>query len=416
MFALPSAFLIGSATAAHQIEGGNVNADLWVQEWAPATGFVEPSGDACDSYHRYGEDIALLADAGLNSYRFSIEWSRIEPELGFFSRAALDHYRRMLEACVARGITPMVTLQHFTAPRWFPRTGGWASPDSAGRFARYAERVMQHLGDLVPYVCTINESNILATIFNVGIAPAGNREHSLLHDTSRSAATTDESLMAARDVSGTGMGGWPHPEVAVMAAAHRAAFNAIKSVRSEIQVGWSLALIDLQAVEGGEERQRNALQKAQLDWLDVSSHDDFVGVQTYSRERMSADGLLPRPEGARQTLTGWEFYPQALEHTLRLAADRAKVPMYVTENGIATGDDSERIEYTTEALRAMGRCMADGLDVRGYFHWTLLDNFEWVSGYEPTFGLIEVDRSNFRRTPKPSLAWLGNIARTLTLP
>jgi beta-glucosidase len=417
MTALPSGFLFGSATAGHQIEGGNVNADLWPKEWAAGSMFTEPSGDACDSYHRYGEDIALLAAAGLNAYRFSVEWSRIEPELGWYSRAALDHYKRMLETCHAHGVTPMVTLHHFTAPRWFGRVGGWGGDGAAERFARYAERVTQHMGDLMPYVCTINEANILSTIFNVGMAPAGERDHSLLGDDDHSAlAEVAANIAEARETPEAGMGGWPHPEVSVMAAAHHAARSAIKAVRPDTKVGWSLALIDVQAVEGGEERCANAVKAAQLDWLDVSVDDDFVGVQTYSRERMSADGLLPRPEGSEQTLTGWEFYPVALEHTLRLAAEKAKVPLYVTENGIATGDDSRRIAYTTGALQAMGRCIDDGLDVRGYFHWTLLDNFEWVSGFRPTFGLIAVNRETFERTPKPSLAWLGNIARTGVLP
>ncbi len=417
MTALPIGFLFGSATAGHQIEGGNINADLWPKEWAVGSMFTEPSGDACDSYHRYGEDIALLAGAGLNAYRFSVEWSRIEPELGWYSRAALDHYQRMLQCCLDHGVTPMVTLHHFTAPRWFGRTGGWGDANAADRFARYAEKVTQHMGDLMPYVCTINEANIISTIFNVGIAPAGHRDQSLVGDADRHALLeVAENIAAAREEPDAGAGGWPHPEVAVMAAAHRKAHAAIKAVRPDTKVGWSLAIIDVQAVEGGEERRDNAVKAAQLDWLDVSADDDFVGVQTYSRERMSADGLLPRPEGCEQTLTGWEVYPVALEHTLRLAANQVDVPLMVTENGIATDDDTQRISYTTGALQAMGRCLDDGLDVRGYFHWTLLDNFEWVSGFRPTFGLIAVNRETFGRTPKPSLAWLGNIARTGVLP
>ncbi|MCU1368443.1 MAG: glycoside hydrolase family 1, partial [Ilumatobacteraceae bacterium] len=188
------------------------------------------------------------------------------------------------------------------------------------------------------------------------------------------------------------------------------AFEAIKSVRSEINVGWSLALIDLQAIDGGEERTIAARRAAQLDWLDVSAADDFIGVQTYSRERIGADGMLPRPDGP-VTQTGWEIYPQALEHSIRLAAHHAKVPIVVTENGMATDDDAARIAYTTAALQGLERCIDDGIDVRGYTHWTLLDNFEWTAGFGPKFGLIAVDRETFERTPKPSLAWLGDYAR-----
>jgi beta-glucosidase len=398
---LPDGFLWGASTAAHQIEGGNLNADLWAAERAPGTVFAEPSGDACDSYHRYGEDVALLADAGLDTYRFSVEWARIEPEEGFFSRAALDHYRRMAATCLERGVTPLVTYHHFTSPRWFSAAGGWAAAGAPDRFARYAERVTAHLGDLVPWVCTINEANIGATLVHVGIAPAGERGEAA------PPPDTDPTSVFP---------GLPPADVERMALAHRKATEAVRSGPGAARVGWSLALIDLQATAGGEERRDRARRAAQLDWLDVSTVDDYVGVQTYTRERFGPDGLLPVPEGTPTTLTGWEVYPEALEHTIRLAADSAGVPVVVTENGMATADDEARIAYTAEALRGLGRCLADGTDVRGYLHWSLLDNFEWIAGYGPTFGLVAVDRTTFARTPKPSLAWLGGLARAGRLP
>lgn len=412
MTTLPQGFLVGAATAAHQIEGNNVNADLWVGEWANGSGFAEPSGDACDSYHRYGEDIALLAAAGLNAYRFSVEWARIEPEAGHFSRAELDHYRRMAATCLEHGVTPMVSLHHFTGPRWFQRGGSWASEHAPSWFARYAERVARHLGDLVPQFCTINEANILCMVFETGMAPAAHTDD--FRGATRKWPEAEPQDAATREAGTPGMGGWPNPDIALMAPVHRAARAAIKGVCNS-QVGWSLALVDFQSVEGGEERLAAARQKVQLDWLAVSAEDDFVGVQTYSRERFGPEGKVAAPEGCERTLTGWEYYPVALEHTLRLAAT-AGVPMYVTENGIATADDTRRIDYTGEALRGVGRCLADGLDVRGYYHWTLLDNWEWMSGFGPTFGLIAVDRDTFVRTPKPSLAWLGGVARTRTVP
>jgi beta-glucosidase len=401
MTALPDGFLWGASTAAHQIEGGNVNADLWSVEHTPGTIFAEPSGDACDSYHRYGEDIALLADAGLDAYRFSVEWARIEPEEGSFSRATLDHYRRMAGACLERGVTPVVTYHHFTSPRWFSADGGWAADTAPDRFARYAERVSAHLGDLVPWVCTINEANIAATLLYTGVLPAGER--------------TTGSALAEPDTSRS-FPGLPLVDVERMGLAHRKATEAVKSGPGAAQVGWSLALIDLQAVDGGEARRDRARQLAELDWLDVSAGDDYVGVQTYTRERFDHEGLLPVPQETPTTLTGWEVYPQALEHTIRLAADRAGVPVVVTENGMATADDEARIAYTTEALRGLGSCLADAIDVRGYLHWSLLDNFEWMHGYRPTFGLVAVDRTTFARSPKPSLAWLGELGRARRLP
>ena len=156
----PRDFLWGAATAAHQIEGNNVNSDWWVREHTEGSGIPEPSGDACDSYHRYREDMALLADAGLDTYRFSVEWSRIEPEPGFVSHAEIDHYRRMVEACHEFGLTPMVTLLHFTVPRWMADQGGWRHPDAVDLFARYTESALPVISDGVQWVCTVCGLNV----------------------------------------------------------------------------------------------------------------------------------------------------------------------------------------------------------------------------------------------------------------
>ena len=395
MIPSPPGFLWGAASAAHQIEGGNVNADMWSAEHAPNSIFAEPSGDACDSYHRFGEDIALLAGAGLNTYRFSVEWSRIEPEPGRFSRAALDHYRRVVTTCLDHDVTPMVTLHHFTAPRWFAHAGGWSAADAADRFARYADRVARHFGDLVPWICTVNESNVLTVVQATGVLPLGSGTEGPALDPGNGAPLA-----------------WVSPLVDVMAEAHRRAFDAVKSTNPTAHVGWTLALQDIQAEEGGQQRADELRRSTQLDWLEVSRADDFVGVQTYTRIRVGPDGVLGAPAGEPQMQTGWELYPAALEGTVRLAAKTAGVPIIVTENGAATDDDRVRIDYTAAALEGLARCIDEGVDVRGYTHWTLLDNFEWMAGYAKTFGLIAVDRETFVRTPKPSLAWLGQIARS----
>ncbi len=196
-----------------------------------------------------------------------------------------------------------------------------------------------------------------------------------------------------------------------MATAHRLAAQAIKATTGTVKTGWTLALVDFQPAEGGEERWREAQRVAQTDWLAVSADDDFVGVQTYSRARIGPDGQLPVPDGVDTMQTGWEVYPEALGHTVRLAAHHAGVPVLVTENGMATDDDTARLAYTRAALEGLAEAMADGIDVRGYLHWTLLDNFEWNAGYSKTFGLIAVDRATFARSVKPSARWLGQVAR-----
>jgi beta-glucosidase len=395
----PDHFLWGAATAGHQVEGGNVNSDVWEMEWAAHSIFAEPSGDACDHYHRYAEDIATLAGLGLHAYRFSIEWSRVEPEPGLFSRAELDHYRRMVATCHEHGVTPVVTYNHFTVPRWFAREGSWNSGAAPDRFARYAEQVTAHLGDLVPWVCTLNEPNVIALVTATGVAPAAARERS--------------GSLAPPAASGPAF--FASPRVEAMAAAHRKAFEAIKSGPGDARVGWTLALPDFQALPGGEESCDAARTAAELDWLDVSRSDDFVGVQTYTRDNFGPEGMVRPGPGTPTTQTGWEVYPDALGHTARLAAEHARVPVLVTENGMATSDDDARITYTRSALEGLAAAIADGVDVRGYLHWTLLDNFEWISGYKMTFGLVAVDRSTFARTVKPSARWLGEIARSNAL-
>ena len=409
MTSFPDGFLWGAATAGHQVEGGNVNADMWPMEWAENSTFNEPSGDACDHYHRYPEDIATLAELGLNAYRFSLEWSRIEPEPGFYSGAALDHYKRMIESCLNRGVTPVVTYNHFTVPRWMAGRGGWNADDAPERFADYAARATQHFGDLLSWVCTLNEPNLMAMMRSTGALAMGAGDRS----------QSPEPVAAGLGGVG-GVGGFDPrryrmgivaADVERMGTAHRLAARAIKSTSGGIRTGWTLALVDLQPAEGGEERWREARRLAQTDWLAVSADDDFVGVQTYSRVRIGPDGQLPVADDVDTMQTGWEVYPEALGHTVRLAAEHAGVPVLVTENGMATGDDTARLVYTRAALRGLALAIADGVDVRGYLHWTLLDNFEWNAGYAKTFGLIAVDRENFARTVKPSARWLGQVAR-----
>jgi beta-glucosidase/6-phospho-beta-glucosidase/beta-galactosidase len=384
---VPDGFLWGAATAAHQTEGNNLNSSHWVAEYAPGTAVPEPSGDACDSFHRYAEDIALVAGAGLGAYRFSIEWARVEPEPGVFSRAALAHYRRMIDECLERGIEPVVTLHHFTFPRWWQQRGGWRAADAVGRFTAYVEVVARILAD-VKWVVTINEPNML--VIQLG-------------------AVTDTTL----GVNATGV---DEQRAEKIAAAHRAATEVVRS-STKARVGWSVANQVFQAVPGWEE-QRDAWRYWREDFfLEQSRADDFVGVQAYLRTIIGpAAGPLgygpqPWPDGTRFTLTGWEYYPAALGEAIRhTSAVAAGVPILVTENGIATADDDERIAYTREALAGLAAALADGCDVRGYLHWSLLDNYEWGS-YRPTFGLVCVDRDTFLRHPKPSLAWLGALAQ-----
>ena len=399
-------FLWGTATAAHQVEGNNINSDFWVLEHLPGTIFVEPSGDAIDHYHRYPQDIALLAELGFNSYRFSIEWARIEPEEGCFSRAALDHYRRMLEVCHENGLKPAVTFHHFTSPSWLIGVGGWTDEDTAERFARYCAQATQHLGDLIDVACTINEVNIPMMIRLLWLSDQeGNPQQAAFMEAAAQAFGVSPDRFGPFTFAGSEQGR------DVILAAHKQAVVAIKAERGDLPVGMTIALQDMQAAEGSEATRDRFRREIQDVFLEAARGDDFVGVQTYSRERFGPDGSLPPEEGMELTQMGYEFWPEALEATLRYANRVTGVPMIVTENGIGTADDPRRLEYYRRALRGVVSCLNDGLDIRGYYAWSAFDNFEWMLGYRPTFGLIAVDRETQTRTVKLSGRWLGEVAR-----
>jgi len=386
----PDGFRWGTATAAHQIEGGNWNNDWWRWEHTPGSGVTEPSGDACDSWHRWDVDADLVADLGFDNYRFSIEWSRIEPEPGERSRAALDHYGRVCEGLRERGVEPVVTFHHFTTPRWLADRGGWAEPETADRFADFCSFAATALGPVMGRACTLNEPNIVSFYGHLaGVFPPGRKE--------------PKSFPAVNEV---------------FVDAHRKAVAAIRAAAPGVPVGLTLAMAEWVAVDGGEARLDRDRHHMEDTYLDATAGDDFIGVQTYSRVRVGPKGVVGPEPGVPTLPMGYEFWPQSLEATIQRAWERTSgaVPVLVTENGIGTDDDDQRIEYVQRALQGVLRCLADGIDVLGYTYWSLLDNFEWALGYRPRFGLVAVDRETFERAAKPSAAWLGAIARTNALP
>lgn len=407
-FKFPNNFIWGTATAAHQVEGNNVNSDFWVMEHLPETIFAEPSGDAIDQYHRYADDIALLAELGFNSYRFSIEWARVEPEHGRFSAAAIGHYRRVLEACKAHGLTTMVTMHHFTSPRWLVMEGGWLNMDSAEKFATYCAHVISELGDLIDYVCTINEINIprmVALLWSNREPQEGAPDFRGFAQAAAAAFGVPMQEFAPFFFAGSA------EARDVMLAAHRQAVNAMKAMRPDLPIGMTLALQDMQSLPGGEAKRDELRHEIQDVYFEATAGDDFFGVQTYSRDRIGADGPAGPEKGVELTQMGYEFWPEALGATIRYANEKTGLPILVTENGIGTADDTRRRAYYERALACVIDCMQDGIDIRGYYAWSAYDNFEWMMGYRPTFGLIAVDRATQVRTVKPSGKWLGEIAK-----
>ena len=422
-------FLIGASTAAHQVEGNNIHSDYWLQEQMPHSSFTEPSGDACDHYRRYEEDIRLLAQAGLNAYRFSIEWARVEPEEGQFDPKEIEHYRDVIRCCKMSGVEPIVTLHHFTSPAWLIRKGGWEAESTVEYFRRYAAYVTEQLGGELRYICTINEANMglqLAAIAKRFQLMAQQAAKAQAAGAKKAEGTVQvgmnfEKMMENMKYAGEENAqafGTPQPQIFVNSRtpegdilvfrAHQAAKEAIKLLYPEMQVGITLSLHDLQALPGGESFAAAEWEEEFRHYLPYIQEDDFLGVQNYTRTQYGPGGQLPAPEGAELTQMDYEFYPEALEHVIRKVREDFKGDLIVTENGIATTDDTRRVEFIHRALAGVQNCMEDGIPVKGYCHWSLMDNFEWQKGFAMQFGLITVDRATQTRSPKPSLKVLGS--------
>lgn len=399
---MPSGFLWGAAISAHQSEGNDVNSDSWLLENLPETVYKNPSGDACDSYNRYEQDFAIAQSLGFNCYRFGIEWARIEPEPGAFSNAELDHYKRVLAACRARGLLPVLSYNHFTVPRWFAMRGGWEMSDSPDLFARYCERVTRALGDQVGMAAPFNEANISLLVKT--LATTATPEHvaarkAMIAAAARATNSPRFSALLFAD---------PDRVDPQLLAAHAKAYQAIKAGQGDFPVGVTLTT---QAIEPVGPDSIAPAMEAMLygNWWEAVNASDFVGVQTYTRLRFDAKGPVAPPSGAEITAAGYEYYPQALGETIRLAARKTSKPIYVTESGIATDDDSRRVAWLDACIAEVRQCIADGIPVRSYLYWSLLDNFEWTQGYSQRFGLVAVDRATFKRTPKPSAAHFAAI-------
>jgi beta-glucosidase len=412
----PNGFLWGTATAAHQVEGDNTNSDWWAFENSPGSPCKEPSGAAIEHYKRYPSDIALLAGLGFNTYRFSVEWARIEPEEGRFDPAQLAHYRQMVDLCLRSKLTPMVTLHHFTLPQWVAAKGGFMWPGIAGLLERYTRKVVETLGDRVSWYCTVNEPGMVAFGGYAGAFPfpPGLR----------------------------GVKNW-QTATANLCASHRAMLAAIKELRPHAKAGLTNAMQEWDANAGGRPIMDYAAHWMEDVYLEAARDDDFVGVQTYTRacfnlprivgpisraalavgplQRFLVNRVLAweRQSGRagtepceRVTQMGYEYRPQAVAACVRRAAKLLPgKPIVVTENGIATADDEQRIEFITDALRSLHPIVADGIPLQGYIYWSGFDNFEWASGYAMQFGLIGVDRRTQERTIKPSGRFLGDVAR-----
>jgi beta-glucosidase len=420
----PPGFLWGAATAAHQVEGNNRNNDWWAFEQQPGAIWKgDRSGLACDWWRNAEGDFDLMARMGHNTHRLSVEWSRIEPEEGVFDPEAVARYRQMLMALRQRGIEPMVTLFHFSSPLWLARRGGWQNPNAVERFRRFVQHTVGELGDLVRLWCTINEPNIYAALgYLFG-------EHAPGH----------KSLPAYFRV------------LRHLLLAHGAAYRAIHALDAGAQAGLvknlqifeplnpasraeagAARLLDylfnevtLLAIQDG--RLRFPLGPIPCTHGPLVDSTDFVGVNYYTRQRVSLrwplgnlSGLLQPTPGAECSDSGrkgtyGEIYPAGMYQVLQRAARLGK-PIYITENGLPDDDDDQRPRFLLSYLTRVQQAIAAGIDVRGYYHWSLVDNFEWAEGWSLRVGLVALDPQTQVRTPRPSAGLFSAIIRANAIP
>ena len=350
-------------------------------------------GLACDHFNRYEEDFDLAKELGHNAHRFSIEWARIEPEEGKFDQEAIEHYRRVLMALRDRGITPFVTIWHWTLPIWFVEKGGWVSKDAEGHFLRYVSLLTNEYEDLVKFWVVYNEPE---TPVRHGYVIGDRPPHHKLR------------IFTALKV------------IKKIAKVYKKTYQVIKNIDPEAQVGFSESLVYFEPYEN---TLVNRLAVKIIKWwrnnpeYDVyASNCDFIGLQYYFHTRVRINLFKSKwgiqfNDNERVSDFGWEIFPEGIYHIL-LSLKKYKKPIYITENGLADADDKYRSDFIREHLIWCHKAFEDGVDLRGYLHWSLMDNYEWTRGFEMRFGLIKVDYETLERKIRPSAYVYKEICET----
>ncbi len=414
-FHFPPDFLWGVATAAHQVEGYNQNNQWW--EWEQRPGTIKHnhhSEAACDWWRNAEQDFNLAASMGLKSLRLSVEWSRIEPEPGQFDTAALARYREMLSALRARNIIPMVTLHHFTDPLWFAQRGGWLAPDAIARFTRFVEEVVTRLGDLVNLWCTINEPNVYAYMgYVAGVFPPG--EHDLIKATAVLRALLRAHAAAYRTLHRL------QPEAQVGLAHNLRFFDPAHPNRPQDQL--IARLLDTTYNESVLTPLASGFWRLPTGWgpaWGLRNTLDWIGINYYTRSEIAFDWHaretlfgreMPNPQAEPLDGGYGQLYPKGMARAVARIARRFRKPIYITENGIPDADDDQRPRALILHLHQLWRIMQENFPVRGYYHWTLVDNFEWAEGWTLRFGLVEMDPYTGERAMRPSANLYASIVR-----
>lgn len=413
-------FLWGAATSAHQVEGDNVNSDWW--QWEMEGRTRERSGKACEHYKLYEQDFTLAKSLNHNAHRFSVEWSRIEPQEGVFDEEALRHYRSVVSALLSRQIEPVVTLHHFTNPVWFSKLGGWGNPKAVGYFTRYAEYIVAALEGKVRFWLTINEPmvNVYRSYIEGQWPPGGNS-----YDT---AVKVLRNLLLAHSAAYDTIhkiykrNGWPHPMVSFAKSAASFVPCSSRSWRDRYSARIRHSLYNhfiFRSIRNGFLFFPGLYFEMRPE---IKGRLDYIALNYYLRDFVHFDGLLPpkylgricslehhKDAGERNSL-GWEVYPEGLSELL-MQFKRYNLPIMITENGICTDDDTQRWRYIKSHLIQLKRAIDNGADIIGYLYWSLLDNLEWAEGFSPRFGLIEVDYDTQTRKARQSALKFAEICR-----
>ena len=407
----PDQFLWGASVAGHQVEGNNVNSDIWYLENLPDSAFKDRSGDAVNHLELWETDLDIAKAMGLNTFRFSVEWARIEPVEGSFSTDGLAHYRKVMEGCKARGLNVFVTYNHFASPLWLSADGGWLNEEAPERFARYCEVVSQELGDLMDYAITFNEPQILPLLRRLGLP-------NFVIQKQEAMLATAEADLGIERFSSINVSRFEDIDrlQAMLVKGHISARDVIKSIQPDLPLGVSIAIFDDQEAEPDSVIDQ-VREELYAPWLAVAKDDDFLGIQNYERAIWNKSGKQDPPEEdvRARNFMGHEVYPPSIAGAVRYGHEMTGRPIIVTEHGVGTDDDAVRAEFIEQSLAHLHAAMEDDVPVLGYCHWSLLDNFEWIFGFGPKFGLIDVDRATFERTPKPSAAIYGRIAKANAL-
>lgn len=369
----PKNFYWGTATAAYQVEGGIRN------DWSVA-GEKYDAGICCDHYNRFEEDFDLAKSLNNNAHRFSIEWARIEPAEGKFNKDEIEHYRQVIQALKKRNLEPFVTLYHYTLPIWFAERGHWLNPGASQYFERFVERIVGEYKDLVKFWITINEPNIYTThSFLRGTYPPFNKSFYRTQQVNRSLIESHKkSYEIIHKID---------PDAKVGIANNNNCFQGILKYFSEHY--WNHQFFDT-----------------------IKDYQDFVGVNYYIPVSLWRN--LVRADGEKSDVS-WEIYPEGIYSVLK-DLRRYEKPIYITENGLADVKDEKRARFIVDHLKWVHKAIDEGVDVRGYFHWSLIDNFEWDKGFEPRFGLMEIDyKNNLKRIPRPSSKVYAEICKNNAL-